>query len=90
MAKTYFDAILCDTDTTVRIVGFGDKPQELLREFEQTGEIINLRRCHIKRLRYSEDMEILVGPSPGKKMKIVPPQTNADIQLKDLSAMKIH
>ena len=93
--KTYFDTVLCDTDTTVRIVGFGDKPRELLREFEQTGETIDLQGCRIKRSRYSEDMEIMVnqhsaaGPSP-KKMKIVPPPTNADIQLNDFSTVKLH
>ena len=81
---------LHDEEQQTRIFGF--RQRDLLKEFEQSGETVDISSCKIKKSKYSEEFNVqlanntVVTTSP-KKISIDHTKlaTKSNIQLEDLS-----
>ena len=91
----YFHALLTDGVQDVKVVGFGKSQRNILKDFEERGEVIELKGCRIKRSKYTSDMEVVLHPetdlavSP-KKIKVDPNRfvlKEVDMKLKDVESM---
>ena len=88
----YFHATLHDGEQQTRIFGFRKRQRDLLKEFEQTGEAVDISSCKIKKSKYGEELNVqlanntVVTTSP-RKISIDRTKLGikSNIQLKDLS-----
>ncbi len=87
----YFHATLHDGIEQTRIFGFRKRQRDLLKEFEENGETVDISACKIKKSKFAEDFNVQLATntafttSPQKlfidRNKFSP---NSDVQLCDL------
>lgn len=75
----YFDGELSDGQTTLRLVGFDNKQQQKLAEFQDKQEPVSLIECEVKPGKWGSQLEVIIGrntqviKSPTKFDVTVPP-----------------
>ena len=60
-ATKYFDGELTDGQTSLRIVGFDNKQQQKLAEFQHERQPVSLVNCEVKHSKWGSQLEIVMG-----------------------------
>ncbi len=90
----YFHATLNDGNNETRVVGFRKRQRDILKQFEDTGDTVDISECKIKKSKFGSDYNVMIAnkssvlTSPTKlnidRQKLV---TKTHLQLHDLSTI---
>ena len=57
----YFHATLNDGTQETRVVGFRKRQRDLLQQFEESGEPVDILACKIKRSKFGDDHNVMMA-----------------------------
>ena len=93
--RIFFDGMLADDTSTMRLVGFAATQQKKLEEYQQKNVAVELRNCEVKRSRYGEGYELMlksgssIKESPKKIDVSTPIAVNKEITLEQFPEMAL-